>query len=158
MRSNLATHLTRGLKAIADVRQLVRDELMGVRRQLYWDLTSALWGTQQYAREVEEWARNDIWKSEVMNLFPLALSNALLCAILLVRSVPEHVLLVMPTAGAARGVLSFGHLLLTEREHFDSLRPLDLTQEQPLIDALASSVCLFVCCCLLFLLAYLPSH
>lgn len=141
VRPSLATPATRALNTIADVRRLVRDELMGVRRQLYWDLTSALWGTQQYACEVEEWARSGNWKSEVMNLFPLAVSNALLCAILLVRSLPVHVLLVTPTAGAARGVLSFGHLLLTDREHFDSLRPLDLTQEQALIDVLASSVC-----------------
>jgi hypothetical protein len=129
------------LQSIADVRKLIGAELLGSRKAEYWDLTSELWGRLVYDKEVAAWVETGSWKSEIMNLFLLAVANTFSAVVLVVRSVPVHILLVLPTSGKALDVLAVGHLLIDSKEHFDGLAPADFAAERKLIELLANSVC-----------------
>lgn len=146
IRKDLAERTGGTLRSAEDVRKLIAGELLGTRNTLYWELTSDQWGRLAFAREVSAWQSSGSWKSEVMNLFLLAAANALSVAVLLVRSVPVHIMLVLPTTGPPRDVIAIGHLLIDNKEHFDSLVPSDFTSERQLVELLAHSVLLLRCC------------
>lgn len=142
LRPKISERMKLNLQSIADVRKLIGAELLGSRKAEYWDLTSELWGRLVYDTEVAAWVETGSWKSEIMNLFLLAVANTFSAVVLVVRSVPVHILLVLPTSGKALDVLSVGHLLIDSKEHFDGLAPADFAAERKLIELLANSVCL----------------
>jgi hypothetical protein len=138
---------TTPLSTVEDIRAELAAELLGAKRAEYLDLAGYVWSGKQFAEEVDAWRKSGFWKSEIMNMFPLAVANCFQATVLLVRSVAPNILLVLPTHAPARRVFAFAHLLVTNKEHYNSLRPADFATEQSFIKLLGESVRLFTFRC-----------
>lgn len=130
------------LSTVGDVRAELASELLGAHRAEYLDLAGYVWSGKQFAEEVDAWMKSGSWKSEIMNMFPLAVANRFQATVLLVRSIAPNILVVLPTHAPARRVFAFAHLLVANKEHYNSLRPADFATEQSFIKLLGDSVCL----------------
>lgn len=126
--------------SVADVRAAIGKELLGTHADHYFMMVQGEMGMKQFQREVSDWVSSGQWNSAVMDLFWPAVAEAFGVIIVMLRSIQPFAMLVLPRFSAAKQLMSVGHILIKNHEHYDSLRPLDLESERKIVHTLTHSV------------------